>query len=86
MGTGAIPAFGQDDIVQVFVTHGMVAKGMIHGPQDLRLPVKVDQADNLLKLIEGVKFGFGQGLDIAVSRLSQSEQGIPVLKVSGLRF
>lgn len=72
--------------MQVFMAHGMVAKGMIHGPQDLRLPVKVNQTDNLLELIEGVKLRFGQGFDIAASRLSQSQKGIPVLKVSGLRF
>ena len=72
--------------MQVFMPHGVVAKGMIHSPQDLGLPVEVDQADNLLELIEGVKFGFGQSLDIAASRLSQGQQGIPVLKVSGLRF
>ena len=72
--------------MQVFVTHGMVVKGMIHGPQDLGLSVEVDEADNLVELIKGVKLGFGQGLDIAVSRLSQGQQGIPVLKVNGLGF
>lgn len=72
--------------MQVFVAHGMVAEGMIHGCKDLGLPVEVDEVNNLLELIKGVKFGFGQGLDIAASRLSQSQQGISVLKVSGFRF
>ncbi len=68
------------------MAHGMVAKGMIHRPQDLGLPVEVDQADNFLELIEGVKLGFGQCLDIVASRLSQGQQGITVLKVSGFGF
>ncbi len=45
--------------MQVFVPHGMVSKGMIHGSQNLGLAVEVDQSDNPLELIEGVKFGFG---------------------------
>jgi len=72
--------------VQVFVAHGVVVKGMIHRPQDLGLSIEVDEADNLLELIKGVKLGFGQGFDIAASGFSQGQQGIPVLKVSGLGF
>lgn len=53
------------------MAHGMVLKGMIHSPQDLGLPIKVDQADNLFELIKRMKFGFCEGLDIAASRLSQ---------------
>ena len=68
------------------MTHGMVAKGMIHRPQDLGLPIEVDQADDLLELIEGVKLGFGQGLDIALGCFPQGQQGVTVLKVSGLGF
>jgi len=59
--------------VQVLVPHGVVVKGMIHGPQDLGFAVKIDQADNLLELIKRMKFGFGEGLDIAASRLSQGQ-------------
>jgi hypothetical protein len=73
IGAGAIPAFCQDDIGEVFVAHGMVAKGMVHGPQDLGLTVEVNQTDDLFELIEGVKLGFGQGLDIAASRIPQRE-------------
>ena len=68
------------------MAHGMVAKGMIHGPQDLGLSIEVDQTDDPLELVKGVKLGFGQGLDIATSRFSQGQQGVTVLKVSGLGF
>jgi hypothetical protein len=72
--------------VKVFVTHGMIVQGMIHGPKDLGLTVKIDEADDLFELIKGVEFGFCQGFDIPASRLSEGYQGIAVLKVSGLGF
>ena len=68
------------------MAHGMVLKGMVHGPKDLGLPVKIDEADDLFELTTGVEFGFGQGFDIAASRFSEGQQGIAVLKVSGLGF
>lgn len=55
------------------MAHSMVAEGMVHGPQDLGLTVEVNQTDDLFELIEGVKFGFGQGLDVAASRIPQRE-------------
>ena len=72
--------------MKVFVTHGMIVQGMIHGPKDLGLSVEIDQADDLFELIKGVEFSFCQGFDIAASCFSQGQQGIAVLKVSGLGF
>jgi len=68
------------------MAHGMVLKSMVHSSQDLGLPIKVDQADDLFELIKGVEFGFCEGFDIAASHLSEGQQGIAVLEVSGLRF
>jgi len=60
----------EDEILQVFVTHGMVTEGMIHGRKDFGLTVEIDEGDDFFELIERVKFGFGQGFDIMASRLS----------------
>jgi hypothetical protein len=69
-GARAIPAFNQDDIVQILVAHGIVLEGMIHGAKDLGLTVKIDEADNVFELIKGVEFRFCQSLDITAGRLS----------------
>jgi hypothetical protein len=72
-GARAISPVYENDILQVFVTHGMVMEGMIHGLKDFGLTVEIDQSDDLFELIKRVKFGFGESLDIAASGLSQSQ-------------
>ena len=56
--------------MQILVAHGIVLEGMIHGAKDLGLTVKIDEADNVFELIEGVEFRFCQSLDITAGRLS----------------
>jgi len=57
---------------------------MLDGGKDLGLTIEIDQIYDLFDLMGQMKFGSGQEFHIAVGRIPEGKQGVPVLKISAM--